>query len=163
MVYDKGQKTVQACFLLSICRHNNLASLTHLFLISSLRGFFFFFFLYPPTVSKSIHFLDSDPRANGTPSRSSKHQLPWYQQAFILYPHPSLTSSECHFHYLCPCSSPYVDFKLLYHWGQCCVYLFIPSRYMMVFYIGFCTSLLLPSLALQSFPSSSTYYYPHII
>ena len=42
MVYDKEQKTVQACFLLSICRHNNLASLTHLLLISSLRGFFFF-------------------------------------------------------------------------------------------------------------------------
>ena len=74
----------------------------------------------------------------------------WYQQAFILHPHPS--SLECRFHYLCPCSSPYIDFKLLYHWGQCCVYLFIPSSSMMVFCICFVPPCYCPAWTFNPFP-----------
>ena len=98
MVYDKGQKTGQACFLLRICRHNSLASLTHLGLMSSLRGFFYFLFLSPASVSKSIHFLGSYPKGNGTPSMGLQsisshginrlsyfiHILPLWSVAFII-------------------------------------------------------------------------------
>lgn len=38
MVYDRVQKTAQIWFLLRVCRHNSLVSLTYLFLISSLGG-----------------------------------------------------------------------------------------------------------------------------